>query len=452
MRKKLNIHTIPFLILSALSASYVLSFSSSAFHHQFSIVTTPEFRQNVQRKIGVLSLVKNSNNNINNNNNRRKRHTIPSSRLQQSCLQDTDITASGGESDFIPAPTRSRTAPGQKKSDMLNMICDERREFEMNLGKAVDTLRKDYPTLLTEAPDFSIFDENIEAVDPSKFTIHGLKNYKTSFVVVRSLVNFFYCPDASGLTFRLVFDWARSSIRVSWNAVLIPKLGGESAKLHVDGISVYEVDRASGLITQHRIEHLLLNNNPIKAPKGVFYALSNQVSGNQEVPVLGGYNIAGGDFFSQNDDDFGVRNVFYSSADTDADAFERKNRSRKNFGLPPLTMEEFIEIQAEIKKIDMKQEKKKSQLMEAAAQKAEEERKEEKRNRFGKMFKKAMGQNCETNFDCERPEVCCDLIVTKVCCSSGMRVFDGIRQDQRIPKRVTADYPRGGPDGMDDFY
>ena len=27
---------------------------------------------------------------------------------------------------------------------------------------------------------------------------------------------------------------------------------------------------------------------------------------------------------------------------------------------------------------------------------------------------------CETNYDCERPMVCCDLIVARVCCSSGL--------------------------------
>ena len=28
--------------------------------------------------------------------------------------------------------------------------------------------------------------------------------------------------------------------------------------------------------------------------------------------------------------------------------------------------------------------------------------------------------SCETNYDCERPMVCCDLVVARVCCSSGM--------------------------------
>ena len=33
-------------------------------------------------------------------------------------------------------------------SPMLREIVDERREFQMNVGRAMDTLRKDYPDLL----------------------------------------------------------------------------------------------------------------------------------------------------------------------------------------------------------------------------------------------------------------------------------------------------------------
>lgn len=34
----------------------------------------------------------------------------------------------------------------------LRMLCDEQREFELNLGKAVDTLKHDYPYILTDQP------------------------------------------------------------------------------------------------------------------------------------------------------------------------------------------------------------------------------------------------------------------------------------------------------------
>jgi hypothetical protein len=35
---------------------------------------------------------------------------------------------------------------------VIQSIADERREFQMNLGKAMDTLRKDMPEILKRAP------------------------------------------------------------------------------------------------------------------------------------------------------------------------------------------------------------------------------------------------------------------------------------------------------------
>ena len=34
-------------------------------------------------------------------------------------------------------------------------------------------------------------------------------------------------------------------------------------------------------------------------------------------------------------------------------------------------------------------------------------------------------QGCESNYDCERPQVCCDLVVARVCCSSGQMIGGG---------------------------
>lgn len=58
--------------------------------------------------------------------------------------------------DFADRPS-SRPAVGSRGSRIgspvprkVQMVIDERAEFEMNLGKAVDTLKKDYPKILTE--------------------------------------------------------------------------------------------------------------------------------------------------------------------------------------------------------------------------------------------------------------------------------------------------------------
>jgi hypothetical protein len=41
---------------------------------------------------------------------------------------------------------------GEDSATVQMMLTDERQEFELNLGKAVDTLKHDYPDILTEPP------------------------------------------------------------------------------------------------------------------------------------------------------------------------------------------------------------------------------------------------------------------------------------------------------------
>eukprot|EP00978_Attheya_sp_CCMP212_P048241 scaffold491363_cov39-Attheya_sp.AAC.1 len=272
---------------------------------------------------------------------------------------DHHVAASSSE----PPPTVS--PPGG--------IGDERREFEMKLGKAVDTLRKDYPAMLTKNPDYTIYHGDLEVVDPSGVKLHGLKNYKNAFMLIHAVINLFYCPERSLLTFRLVYDHARNNIRVSWNAELVPKLifGGVKTTLHVDGISVYVMEKTTGLITQHRVERLLINDAHVRPKSGIFYALTRAVTDMEGKPVLG---VDGGPFhfefrqnllpipsgnslFDPSDIIKGVQPLFAMSSTSDGGsdgsmafdekALEEKNISRKKRGLKELTPDEFVEFEAQ---------------------------------------------------------------------------------------------------------
>eukprot|EP00567_Pseudictyota_dubia_P015502 CAMPEP_0197446942 /NCGR_PEP_ID=MMETSP1175-20131217/11733_1 /TAXON_ID=1003142 /ORGANISM="Triceratium dubium, Strain CCMP147" /LENGTH=432 /DNA_ID=CAMNT_0042978119 /DNA_START=122 /DNA_END=1420 /DNA_ORIENTATION=+ len=363
------------------------------------------------------------------------------------------VRAASGD---IPAHLESASATSRRKqeaqSSTLRMICDEQKEFEMALGKAVDTLRKDYPDLLTVSPDFSIYHTDLETVDPSGVKLHGIRGYKTSFQFLHAFVNFFYCPEDSGLTFRLVYDWARNHIRVSWNAVLVPKkiYGGSRNVLHVDGISVYEMNKASGLITQHRIESLVLNDTPVRPVNGIFNAMENLVRNEPEgVPVLGMKHeesnpfvveFQGADFLSSMFDSSPRQTSLFSVSDAsssdvevgerqeenstfDQAAYERKNESRMKFGLPPISVQEFEEIQAQVRQMELAQRRKAAASVSQAAELTNE--KEKKKGLLSKMFGGILEDTCESNWDCERPEVCCDLGFKKMCCSSGVKVYNG---------------------------
>lgn len=339
----------------------------------------------------------------------------------------------------------------------LDMVCNDQHEFELSVGHAMDVLRTDYPSILTVNPDFTIYDENFELIDPSGVQLHGVQNYKAAFGLVHAIIGIFYCPERSGLTFRMCFDKARQNIRVHWNAQVIPKalFGGYKTTLHVDGISVYEISRESGNITQHRIERLLLNDDFVMPKNGIFaalrgFAVNSNVDGvpafNAGLPEVSASHLRQSEkdhitrvpfqnfspfsrsiLFSesgQENERPGLAMMESSSAEgnADFDALEKKNMARKKFGLKPLTPEEFASLQEQVAELDVQQQKRAAA---AATEMAERKAKEENPGFFKQLFGNVLQDTCESNYDCQRPEVCCDFGFKKMCCSSGMRILDG---------------------------
>ena len=90
------------------------------------------------------------------------------------------------------------------------------------------------------------------------------------FGVLRTMLGFLYDADKSVIQSRMVYDPTRTQIRVSFNAMLEPKLGGKA--MHVDGISVYSVDLApttrggEGKVVEHRVEKMLVNGAALQPP------------------------------------------------------------------------------------------------------------------------------------------------------------------------------------------
>mmetsp|Transcript_6304 Transcript_6304/g.9148 ORF Transcript_6304/g.9148 Transcript_6304/m.9148 type:complete len:245 (-) Transcript_6304:452-1186(-) len=183
-----------------------------------------------------------------------------------------------------PPPTTTNDLP-----PLLQNIVDDRHEFEMNLGKAMDVLRHDYPDMLTTTPEFSIYHENLNVVDPSGVQLIGISSYKKSFQFLQALVGLFYNVEKSSVQFRMVYDFARQSIRISFNVMLVPKVvGNDRNSLYIDGISVYKMDSMSGKIIEHRVENLVFNDTPVVPPYGIFTAIRNEIfspSERQGVPV-----------------------------------------------------------------------------------------------------------------------------------------------------------------------
>jgi len=142
--------------------------------------------------------------------------------------------------------------------------------------------------MIHKTPDFSIYHDDIKVVDPSGVQVSGLKNYKKSFSFVQTMAKLFYNMDESSVQYRMMYDFARESIRISWNAVLVPKVVGNMRNaMYVDGISVYKMDAKSGKIYEHTVEKVLVNNIPIMEPNLVFSVLRSEflVPVNGRIPV-----------------------------------------------------------------------------------------------------------------------------------------------------------------------
>jgi hypothetical protein len=108
-------------------------------------------------------------------------------------------------------------------------------------------------------------------VDPSGVQLQGVEKYKSAFAFFQTFVSFWFHP-CSFIQFRMLYDSCGSTIRISWNTLLVPKVP-LGRPLYVDGISYYQMDAPSGKIIEHRIEKLLINNTPVAPPYGILSLL-----------------------------------------------------------------------------------------------------------------------------------------------------------------------------------
>ena len=252
------------------------------------------------------------------------------------------------------------------------------------------------------------------------------------------------------LTFRMCYDTARHVIRVSWNAELCPRFFGKPQ--HIDGISVYEIHPQTGIIMAHKIEHLLFNNVPVR--DGIQRAMTMEIklaammmkqsqsitstttkSTNTVLPFqlpfpkIQQQPLSLFSSSSNNADaDSTNTNNNSNNMDVDWDKYHSKNKSRVKFGLAKLTLEEFLDLEQQVKQMEVVERAKYVSSDSTAATTTTPKKSNAWMNQlFGQK------NTCESNFDCTRPELCCDFGFMKKCCASGSMV------GQQIPVRVIAD-------------
>jgi len=300
-------------------------------------------------------------------------------------------------------------------------------EFELNQGRAIDTLRHDYPRLFDDKPDYSIFAQNVELHDPSGKRLQGVAQYEKVFDMLRFLRRT-TMQDAE-VTYRLVVH--ESSIRVRWSAKMFmrdPVMGLTQLNI-IDGVSVYDLDSV-GKIRAHRLENIIMTDREQGQPVTLGFLWPTPQMAMPEMAVP---------FFKTLHSAAGVPAAPLSLMPLRADrATARRNPA------PQAMADGGFEGETPMQRAERERAEdaeKARRLAELRTQKQEQQQ----GGGLGGIFGMSGPQQCETSFDCDAPMVCCDLLVASVCCSGGMMIPkrgpEASLQRQAIPIPVEKDSP-----------
>jgi hypothetical protein len=323
-------------------------------------------------------------------------------------------------------------------------------EYQLNLGKAIDTLRVDHPRLFTHAPDLSIFTPDVQLHDTTGVRLRGKAQYERVFGMLRFIKR--AALQHVELTHRMVVH--EQTIRMRWTSKVwlrdpnldMMGMGQIRAKqVYLDGVSVYSLNDR-GFIYSHRLENVVLRNSGQTANVNFVFAWPGAQVPELAMPFFKSLDAALPSgligLHTVSPDDGAPRGGFDSSRAT----FCRPPRKGQRHGVPYASLEEGP---AE------------TPMQRAARERAEMAEEKELRTRQAKLkeqpkraaspfnpFALESPQFCQSSYDCEAPMVCCDLIVASVCCSGGMMIPtkspNQRMQEQLIPIPVERDPPNQG--------
>ena len=301
-------------------------------------------------------------------------------------------------------------------------------EFQLNLGQLVDSLRTDYPLLFVEPQDLSLFDEAVELHGPSGQRLIGIGQYTAVLDLLRFSRR--VAMDNAELTHRITIDGR--SVRVRWSAKLWikdPTLGltsfhQEPVLVNVDGVSRYDLD-GKGHVHLHALENIVMSGPDKKLLDFPNLELMWRLPALVPAPAGGGPGwampvpahgaVAHGAVASA------------VAATTQRIAAARSTAGRTAAPSMSISIDETYEgRKAGESPVDRAARERQEDADEAArltALRTPPPSLEKKSGGFGLpdfLTSMKTPDSCETNYDCERPMVCCDLVVARVCCSSGM--------------------------------
>ena len=134
---------------------------------------------------------------------------------------------------------------------------DMKRNFTLNVGRAIETLRDEVPNMLSQPMDLSIFSEDVMLTDrPGHAIATGKNQYAAFFATLRMARRLTLSSPTVEIKALRYLDW-RSEISVKFTITASAPLGMEP--ITFDAISVYKLND-QGLIYEHRIDDVTRMN------------------------------------------------------------------------------------------------------------------------------------------------------------------------------------------------
>ncbi|XP_060218508.1 uncharacterized protein LOC132645511 [Lycium barbarum] len=150
------------------------------------------------------------------------------------------------------------SAPVQTSATEVNEEQEEeKRNYHLNTGYAIRTIREEFPALFYKELTFDIYRDDIVFKDPLN-TFSGIENYKSIFWALRFHGRMLF----RALWIDIVSVWqpVENMIIVRWTVHGIPRVPWESHG-RFDGTSEYKLDK-DGKIYEHRVHNIALNAPP----------------------------------------------------------------------------------------------------------------------------------------------------------------------------------------------
>ncbi|CAN4111514.1 unnamed protein product [Withania somnifera] len=176
-------------------------------------------------------------------------------------------------------------------STEVNEEEEEKRNYYLNTGYAIRTIREEFPSLFYKELSFDIYRDDIVFRDPIN-TFTGIDNYKSIFWALRFHGRMLF----RALWIDIVSVWqpVENMIIVRWTVHGIPRVPWESHG-RFDGTSEYKLDK-DGKIYEHWVHNIALNAPPkfhvlavqelieyiggASTPKPTFFEISSPTSKN----------------------------------------------------------------------------------------------------------------------------------------------------------------------------